>query len=289
MSKNDEWVLSVAGIRGRAAKYSRIWDFLVVTAVVLLFMGVIHLHVMLSVGDWDMFVDWKDRQYFPLVVPISMIMIPAGLQAVFWINFRLPIGATVGGVVLLLATWITRIVGWHLWAYFPFSMVTPSHMLAGCLMLDAVLVVTQSAFFASVGGAFLFGLLFYPSNYVALAPYYVPVENMKSVASMADLIGYVFSRSGTPEYIRIIERGTLRTFESGVTWLSALFAGFVCIGVHAIFWQIGAFASSTRFLPGSKVVAQLMGVQANKSDIDPSNPTPARGSPGSGTFGAPAE
>ena len=288
MSKNDEAVLAVAGIRGQTKKYSRMWDFMVVVAVILLFMGVIHLHVMLSVGDWDMFVDWKDRQYFPLVVPISMLMLPAGLQAVFWINFRLPIGATVGGVVLLLATWITRIVGWHIWAYFPFSMVLPSHMLAGCLMLDAVLVVTQSAFFTSVGGAFLFGFLFYPSNYAALAPYYLPVNHMNSVASVADVIGYVFSRSSTPEYIRIIERGTLRTYESGVTWLSALFAGFVCIGVHALFWQLGAFMSSTKFLPGSKIVARMTGVRANKTETNAADPTP-EGSLGPSAAGAPAE
>ncbi|MFO1353084.1 MAG: methane monooxygenase/ammonia monooxygenase subunit A [Gammaproteobacteria bacterium] len=61
-------VLEAAGLAPEAARLSRIWDFLVVAAVILLFMGAIHLHVMLTVGDWDMFIDWKDRQFWVLVM-----------------------------------------------------------------------------------------------------------------------------------------------------------------------------------------------------------------------------
>src|SRR5262245_17978101 len=81
-------VIEIAGLTPEAAKYSRIFDFLVVFAVITLFAGAIHLHVMLTVGDWDMYVDWKDRQFWPLVMPISMIMFPAALQSIFWSNFR---------------------------------------------------------------------------------------------------------------------------------------------------------------------------------------------------------
>ena len=45
-----------------SARVSRTFDVLVVVAVILLFMGAIHLHMELLVGDWDMFIDWKDRQ-----------------------------------------------------------------------------------------------------------------------------------------------------------------------------------------------------------------------------------
>ena len=68
MSPNSREILAVAGLPPEGAKLSRFWDWFVVAAVALLFMGAIHLHVMLTVGDWDMFIDWKDRQFWVLVV-----------------------------------------------------------------------------------------------------------------------------------------------------------------------------------------------------------------------------
>jgi hypothetical protein len=32
-------------------------------------------------------VDWKDRQWWPLVTPLMMITFPAAVQAVLWSNF----------------------------------------------------------------------------------------------------------------------------------------------------------------------------------------------------------
>ena len=61
-----ETVLEVSGLSPKAAKLSRIFEFLVVAAVIMLFTGAIHLHVLLLAGDWDMFLDWKDRQFWPL-------------------------------------------------------------------------------------------------------------------------------------------------------------------------------------------------------------------------------
>jgi methane/ammonia monooxygenase subunit A len=254
-------VLDAAGLTPEAARLSRIWDWFVVVAVVLLFMGAIHLHVLLTVGDWDMFIDWKDRQFWVLVTPVSMIMIPAALQAVFWHYFRLPIGATVGAVVLILATWITRYVGWHLWGYFPFSMNIPGHMLAGALALDTILLVVRNPLLTATFGAFAFAVLFYPSNYASLAPYYVPIEHMGMMAPAADMIGYTFPRSGTPEYIRLIERGTLRTFEGTSVWVSSAFAGFICIFMHMIWWRIGMAFSTQRFVPNSEKLKAMVGLR----------------------------
>jgi methane/ammonia monooxygenase subunit A len=252
-------VLDAAGLPPEAARLSRIWDFLVVAAVILLFMGAIHLHVMLTVGDWDMFIDWKDRQFWVLITPISLIMIPAALQGVFWHYFRLPIGATVGAVVLFLGTWITRYLAWHVWGYFPFSMSIPATMLAGAVALDAVVLIVRNALLTATFGGFLFAVLFFPSNYASLAPYYVPIEHMGMIASAADMIGYSFPRSGTPEYIRIIERGTLRTFEGTSVWVSTAFAGFICIFMHMIWWRIGLAFSTQRFVPNSKKLKAMMG------------------------------
>jgi methane/ammonia monooxygenase subunit A len=262
-------VLDVAGLSPEAARMSRAFDVLVVVAVILLFIGAIHLHVMLSVGDWDMFIDWKDRQYWPLVVPVSMIMFPAALQAIFWTYFRLPIGATVGAVCFMVGVAITRYVSWHIWTGYPFTMSLPSQMITGALLMDVVLLVVRNGLFTSIFGGFAFAFVFYPANYTILAPYYLPVEHQGTMASVADMVGYAFPRSATPEYIRIIERGTLRTFGASVSWVSGFFAGFICIFLHYLWWQLGLFMSTTRFIPNSKAVRAFMGIEKDRAGGTP--------------------
>jgi len=257
-----ETVIDVAGLTPDAAKWSRIFDFLVVGAVVTLFMGAMHLHVMLTVGDWDMFTDWKDRQYWVLLYPISAIMFPAALQAVFWTYFRLPIGATVGGVLLLLAVWITRIVQWHVWAGFPFSMMLPSVILPGAILMDVVLIVCGNGLFAAIFGGWLFGFTFWPANYEALALAYMPVNFHGTMASVSDMVGYTFLRSNMPEYLRIIERGTLRTFGGQVAWISGAFSAFICIIMHFLWWNLGVAMSTVKFVPNGKRMLALMGMKA---------------------------
>ena len=130
-----------------------------------------HLHFMLTVGDWDFWIDWKDRQSRVTATPVGLIMFPAALQYVFWERFRLPIGATLAMLALTFGVWVSRTMGFHLWSYFPFS----------------------------------FG----------------------------DYIGYAFTRTSTPAYLRFIERGTLRTFGGHSAGVSAFFSGFICIFYRA--------------------------------------------------------
>jgi methane/ammonia monooxygenase subunit A len=253
-------VLDVAGLNDDAAKFSRIFDYLVLAAVITLFAGAIHLHVMLTAGDWDMFIDWKDRQYFYLIMPVSGVMLLAALQAIFWTHFRLPIGATVGAVLLFIATWITRKFVWMDWTNFPFSMIIPSTLIAGAIMMDCALMVLRNGLFTAVFGGFAFGFFFFPTNAAILAPYFLPIEHQGMVASLADMVGYTYPRSAMPEYLRHIERGTLRTFGSGVSWVSAAFAGFICIFSHMIWWLIGNWASQTTFVRNGKWFQRQVGL-----------------------------
>jgi hypothetical protein len=79
---------------GEKARLSRAYDYLILVLALFLIVGAFHLHVALTVGDWDFSVDWKDRQWWPLVTPLIMIICLAAVQAVLWSNFRLPMGAT---------------------------------------------------------------------------------------------------------------------------------------------------------------------------------------------------
>ncbi len=212
MTANDQAVLDAAGMSPKLAKWSRTFDLLIVVVAAFLVWSVTHIHFLLLAGDWDFFIDWKDRQYWVLITPVVSIMMAVAFQAIFWHLFRLPVGATASALLFLLGVWIVRYHSWKGMAFFPLSLVVPSTSLMAAMALDAILVLTRSWVLTGVFGGALYGLMFFPSNWIYLAQYFQPVEHMGQMSSIADLIGYTFPRSGTPEYIRLIERGTLRTF-----------------------------------------------------------------------------
>ena len=67
---------------------------------------------------------------------------------------------------------------------------------------------------------------------------------------IADVQGFEYIRTGTPEYIRIIEKGTLRTFGQDVTPVSAFFCAFACILVYFVFNQFAKLVASVKFIKG---------------------------------------
>ncbi len=224
-----------------ASKYSRKLDFLIVPIVVFAVMAAFHIHFMLTGGDWDFWVDWKDRQYWVTVTPIVMMIIVAAIQAIFYAHFRLAIGATLCGVVLVLGEWLNRYFGFYLWSHFPMSLVWPAIVIPMCLYLDLVLHLTRSYMITAALGAIGFALMFPTSNWFILAQFRLPIEIQGELLSVADYIGFSFSRTATPEYLRIIERGTLRTFGGESTIIAAFFSAFVCMIIYVMWWHIGSF------------------------------------------------
>ncbi|MDE1011175.1 MAG: hypothetical protein OSB38_36490, partial [Paraburkholderia fungorum] len=103
------------------------------------------------------------------------------------------------------------------------------------LILDCMLLLTRSYFWTGLFGGFAFGLLVYPLNWPMLAAFQVPLELHGTMLTVADLLGYEYIRTAIPEYVRIIEESTLRTFGSAVTPLTAVFAGFLNI-LNYWFW-----------------------------------------------------
>lgn len=249
MSANDREILALTGLSPQSIRWSRTFDLLIVVIAAFLVWSVSHINFLLFAGDWDFFIDWKDRQYWVLIYPISVIVTAAAFQSIFWNLFRLPIGATASMLLLMIGIWIVRYHGWSIWAGFPLSLVVPGTAIMGAIVLDLILVITRSWVLTGAFGGVLFAVLFFPSNWVFLAPYFLPVEHMGSVAPVADVIGYTFPRTATPEYIRIIERGNLRTFENAAVWVSSFFAGFICIFMYWIFWSVGVLACSVKSIP----------------------------------------
>jgi methane/ammonia monooxygenase subunit A len=76
----------------------------------------------------------------------------------------------------------------------------------------------------------------------------VPVEYNGMMMTLADLQGYHYVRTGTPEYIRMVEKGTLRTFGKDVAPVSAFFSGFVSIIIYFLWHFFGRWFSKTDFI-----------------------------------------
>jgi len=234
---------------GEKWRISRTLDVLAAVIVFLAVTAAYHIHFMLTAGDWDFWVDWKDRQYWVTITPVLAIAFPAALQYITWVKFRLPFGATLCAVCLLFGIAMTREFAFVQWSQFPMSLVWPATLLPGAIVLDCVLVLTGNMLFTAIVGGMAYALLFWPANWVMLAAYHLPAEVMVSMVSVADYIGYAYTRTATPEYLRFIERGTLRTFGGHSSAVASFFAGFLCIIMYIVWWYLASFFSMVLTLP----------------------------------------
>lgn len=232
-----------------SATLSRRFDIIVAVILFLAVTGAYHIHYMLLAGDWDFWVDWKDRQWWVTLTPVVAITFPAALQYVFWEKLRLPIGATFAVICLMFGEWVNRYYGFYLWSSFPISMVWPSMLIPGAIVLDVMLLLSGNFLLTALIGGGAFALLFYPSNWPMLAAYRLPVEVMGTLMSVGDVIGYTFTRTATPEYLRMIERGTLRTFGGHSAWVASAFSAFVCMLMYVAWWYLGKFLTKIPLVP----------------------------------------
>lgn len=230
------------------AKISRAFDYLMLVPVVLVLIGSFHLSIILTIGDWDFWLDWKDRQWWPLVTPLMGITFPAAVQYALWKHFRLPIGATVCVTALLLGEIVTRWFAYHLWTNYPINLVLPATLIPSALLLDFVLLASRSFFVTAILGAMLFAAVFYPANWPIFAPFHQTVEHNGTLMTLADVSGYSYIRPGVPEYLRIIERGVLRTYDSYATPLSAFCAAVLAVPMYGLWLGIGRLFSTVRYL-----------------------------------------
>jgi methane/ammonia monooxygenase subunit A len=239
-------VYAAAKLSPEAAKMARMMDLILIPTILMVVIGSFHLHVMLTVGDWDFWLDWKDREWWPLLTPISTIMYCAAIQYILWVHFRLPIGATLAIAALLIGEWMVRYFGYHWWSNFPVNFVMPASLLGLAMVLDAVQILVRGNWVLTgiIGGS-LYAALFYPHNYPIFAIYHEPVAYHGILLSLADLLGFMNIRAGTPEYIRTIETGSLRTFGGHTTAITAAFSAFACILTYYVWWFIGKGFSIT--------------------------------------------
>jgi methane/ammonia monooxygenase subunit A len=225
----------------------RLFDLVIAVLLLFLFMGLYHVITVLTVGDWDFWDDWKDSRWWLSFTPVVDIAMPAAILYIFWARFRLPFAATFLTLCLVLAEWINRIANMHGWAYFPLNFIWPSTLIPCGLALDTVLLLTDSLLLTGIIGGFLWGVLFFLGNWPLIAPFLAPVNLNGALMSIADVQGFHYIRTGTPEYVRIINRGSLRTFGQDPMYLSVAFAGFFSIVVYMVFMGIGWLFVKSQF------------------------------------------
>ena len=91
-------------------------------------------------------------------------------------------------------------------------------------------------------------MLFYPSNWPIFSMFHAPIEYGGAQLTIADLFGFQYIRAGTPEYLRLIERGTLRTYGQYATPQSAFCSALLCTLMYPLWWYIGKAFATTRFV-----------------------------------------
>ncbi len=235
-------------VDAEAKAVARKFDVVVLLSTFLALIAGFHVHQMLVAGDWSFWVDWKDRNWWPIVAPIMEITFPAAVQAVLWTRFRMPIGATLCCLGLLFGEWMNRYINFNGWTHYPLNFVFPETFIPAAVVLDIVLMLTGNWIVTALVGGELWGWLFYPTNWVMIAPFHLPVEYQGSLMSVADVINYMYVRTSTPEYLRIVETGTMRSFAGGVTGVAAFFSAFVSVCMYVPWWLMGAhFFGSTKF------------------------------------------
>jgi len=61
-------------------RYERIADCLILAVLFFTIAASFKTTEVLTVGDWEMWVDWKDREWWPLLYPLFCITFPAVSQ-----------------------------------------------------------------------------------------------------------------------------------------------------------------------------------------------------------------
>lgn len=128
------------------------------------------------------------------------------------------------------------------WAYFPISCVWPATFIPQAVLLDLILMWTRSFLLTGFIGGMLWGALFYQINWVILAPFLLPVDYHGQILTVADVQGFEYLRTQTPEYVRLIEKGAPRAFVDEIPVVVAAFSGFTSLVAYWFGHLVGRYA-----------------------------------------------
>ena len=228
----------------------RKWDAVFWISAAFIVGAACNITLLLFAGDWDFWTDWKDRVWWPILTPFALVIIGSALQYIQWLAWRFPTGMTYTGCCLWFLSTIGRWLQWGNFVNYPMNFVWGTTMVPAGIFADWVLMKTKSFIITSVLGSAVFAFAWWVSNYVLIAPYLQPAQWMDRILSVSDIQGIAYIRSQTPEYLRIVEHGTLRSFLGETQYVSIVFGMTVTVAGYWIgqfigrmlaIWPIGRF------------------------------------------------
>jgi len=145
-------------------------------------------------------------------------------------------------------------------------------------VMDCILLATRSFVVTSLVGSLAFGIMFQPMNAPLFGSFWQPVPFHGTTLTLADVMGFNYTRTQTPVYLRIVERGTFRAFLEQISYVVAIFSGLIAIGGYWFGQFIGrklAVGPTDKFLTVKRFIDQI--------DEDPPEETPLLVSAGLGS------
>jgi methane/ammonia monooxygenase subunit A len=162
----------------------------------------------------------------------------------------MPTGFVYTALCFWVAVELGRFLQWKVFVYYPMNYVWPATIIPGAIIADWVLLKTKSFILTSVIGGMAFAFMFWFANYIMLAPFLQPVDFMGHTLTLADVQGIEYVRAQTPEYLRLVEQGSLRTFLGQTLYVTLVFGSTVAIAGYWVgqflgrmlaIWPIGKF------------------------------------------------
>jgi methane/ammonia monooxygenase subunit A len=228
----------------------RKWDAVFWVSAAFIVGAAANITLLLFAGDWDFWTDWKDRVWWPILTPFALVIIGSALQYIQWLAWRFPTGMTYTAICMWGLSTLGRWLQWGNFVWYPLNFVWGTTMVPAGIFADWVLFKSKSFIITSFLGSAVFSFTWWVSNYVMIAPYLQPAEWMDRILTLSDIQGIAYIRSQTPEYLRIIEHGTLRSFLGETQYVSIVFGMTVTIAGYWVgqfigrmlaIWPIGRF------------------------------------------------
>lgn len=219
----------------------RKWDIMFWVTAAFVVGAAANITMLLFAGDWDFWTDWKDRQWWMTITPFATIIIPSALQYIQWRAWRFPTGATYTAVCLFACTWVGRIIQWKYFINMPINFVWSATWIPAGILMDFVLMQSRSFILTSLIGGAVWTMGMWVANYIMLAPFLQPTVFMGHTLTVADVQGIAYIRAQTPEYLRVIERGSLRTFLQEAQYVSLAFGTVLAVAGYWVGQFIGRY------------------------------------------------
>ncbi len=234
---------------GEKARLSRAYDYLILVLALFLFIGAFHLHVALTVGDWDFLVGLEGPAMVAPCHPVDDDHLPGGRPGGALVKLPLADGRDALHFVSSDRHMDRAVLRLSPVELFPDQRGAAATMLPSALVLDVILMLSNSLTITSIFGGIAFAC--YSTRATGrFSACFTCSSNMAPPSSLSPTCSASnIDPAGSPEYLRIIEKEqTLRTYGQYATPLSAFCSAVLCTLISPLWWYLGKIFATTKFV-----------------------------------------